>query len=464
VENFSPFGKPLREVEAIDLEKLRYVSEGWYVEYKREEPNASALAKSLAAFANTYGGWLFLGVEEESKEHAVAGSFPAVPREAVDACLQRIRKCAADHLNPTPHFETKVVWGPVPELVIPEDRAVICAWVPQSPAAPHVHKSGHIYRRVADGSEPRPENDRFMLDQMWRRGDEVRRFHIDWAEKDPEFSAGESECPFVRLMFTPDPWRQRDLYIDDEEAVRNVLQQATAVVSALPFDTVYTSADGFIGRQLTNNEIGTMGVTWRLRRDLVSDVIIPLQVLKWTNEDDLSEWLRGYEHVPEFIAALRRQKKGGATRLVDLNFLFNILIGVIEIQDRLLALGGWSEAYHFRTRLLGAWRTVPFLDVPAVMERFKNYGVPMCLDRVASFPLRSTPQNMLTISRHRDVENPIARVMLQTLELFAPLALSYGIPSWLDRESAEGVKPYYQELMEAGNKARANQGFRNLQS
>ena len=47
------------------------------MEYKSEAVPARALAKSLSAFANTYGGWLFVGVREESKDNAVAGSFPA---------------------------------------------------------------------------------------------------------------------------------------------------------------------------------------------------------------------------------------------------------------------------------------------------------------------------------------------------------------------------------------------------
>ena len=35
--------------------------------------------------------------------------------------------------------------------------------IPQSRAAPHVHKDGRIYRRVADASEPKPETDRLSL-------------------------------------------------------------------------------------------------------------------------------------------------------------------------------------------------------------------------------------------------------------------------------------------------------------
>ena len=35
---FNPFGKGLREVKEEDLEVLKFVAEGWNVEYKREKP------------------------------------------------------------------------------------------------------------------------------------------------------------------------------------------------------------------------------------------------------------------------------------------------------------------------------------------------------------------------------------------------------------------------------------------
>jgi len=459
---FSPFDKPINDIKPADLAILRNVSEGWYVEYKQEEPKASTLAKSIAAFANTYGGWFFLGVQEESKENAVAGAFLGIERVAVDACLQRLRQSAADQLNPTPHFETKVLWGPIPELGLAEDRAVICTWVSQSAAAPHVHKNGHIYRRVADSSEPRPENDRFVLDQLWRRGDELKRFHTDWAGRDPEFSKGENESPYVRLMLTPDPWRQRDLWVDDEDQVRAALQKTPGVVAATPFDTVYTSAEGFVGRQLKGNAIGNMGVTWRLRRDLTSDVIIPLQMFE-SDGRKLREWLEGYEFAAPYISVLDRHRgHAGSVRIVDLNFLFALLIGVVEIQERLLKLANWSEPYHLKVKLLGAWRTVPFLDVPAVIERFDHHGLPMCLDRQISFPLISGPKNYVAISRHLEIQdNPAARILVQALDMFTPLALSYGIPSWMEVKTGTDAKPYYQELMEVGNRARIAQGFRN---
>lgn len=86
---YNPFDKSFDEIIPSDLAILFSVAEGWYVEYKQEVPNASAVAKSVTAFANTYGGWLFYGIAEKSKDDAVAGTFPGIACEDADGILQR---------------------------------------------------------------------------------------------------------------------------------------------------------------------------------------------------------------------------------------------------------------------------------------------------------------------------------------------------------------------------------------
>lgn len=47
--DYTPFTKDFFEITADDLAVLRSVAEGWYVEYKREVPNAGSVAKSILA-------------------------------------------------------------------------------------------------------------------------------------------------------------------------------------------------------------------------------------------------------------------------------------------------------------------------------------------------------------------------------------------------------------------------------
>jgi hypothetical protein len=456
----TPFARSLRDLEVGDLKALKEASEGWYIEYKREPPNAAAMAKSLSAFANTYGGWLFIGVQEASKENPVAGSFPGVCRTDVDASIQRLRKAAADHLNPTPHFDIRVLWGPDPELELAEDYAVICIWIPQSNSAPHVHKMGHIYRRVADASEPKPETDRFILDQLWRRADEIMRFHQEWFDKDPEFSDSEQSCPYLRLMLIADPWIERDSRLDvDDAEVRRILSK-TDGGGSIPFDTVHTISTGFVGRQLTANSPHQLGLTWRLQRDMISDIIIPLPLLQPQQLDELSMDLHAYTNAAKFIDLLARYTSG-AVRVVDLNYLFNVLIGIAETQARLCSLVGWTESYFVKTKLLNCWRMIPFLDDEFVLRHFEKHGISMCLDSISSVPPCIGPEGYIEVFPDKFCDSDLARVLCQAFTMFTQVAISFGIPVWPAEFENKSDAPYYERLLLAGRRAMDNQDQRN---
>ena len=450
---YSPFDRELTDLEGRDLLSLKEAAEGWYIEYKRQAPNASSIAKSIGAFANTYGGWLFYGVEEKSKEDAVAGAFPGIPRAEVDAALQRMRQAVAGQINPSPHFNARAVWGPCAEIGLADDHAVICAYVPWGPMAPYVHKNGHIYRRVADGSEPKPESDRFLLDQLWRRSDDLRNQYADWVARDPEFSKGEGERPYVRLLLVADLWRERDAWADvSVDDLRAIMGQAEGVVGSVPFDTVYTSATGFVARQAKGNDPHNLSLTWRFRPTLVSDVLIPLRFHAPDRTEMLRYELDGYDGADRFVDALERRGHK-SPRVVDLNLLFNVLIGVVEIQQRLMKRAGWADGYFVKARLLNVWRTIPFIDVPAILDGFEEHGAPMCLDGDVTTPAGSAPDTFADVPSYTEVESEHARVLMQALLLFAPVARAFGLPAWINYDPEDETPAYYEELQRAGRRA-----------
>ncbi len=71
--SFNLFGKPYTaRLTADDLDTLivNEVGESYVVEYKGEFPTNDKIARSLAALANTQGGWYFVGMTTD--EHHVA--------------------------------------------------------------------------------------------------------------------------------------------------------------------------------------------------------------------------------------------------------------------------------------------------------------------------------------------------------------------------------------------------------
>ena len=464
MQRYSPFDKAIHDLQPPDLTILKNVPEGWYVEYKSQMIKASALAKSLSAFANTYGGWLFIGVQEKSGDNTVADEFPGIPEEDVDGALNSLRKSAADHLNPTPFFETTVLRGPCDENGLAEGKAIIVVETLQSHTAPHVHKDGCIYRRVADGSEPKPETDRFALDQLWRRAEPLRERTRKWIERDPEFSQAEEEMPYVRLLLCVDPWRQRDPWLDAPlSEIRRILKGGGTSVSSVPFDTIYTTAEGLTARQLKGNDPHNHGLTWRIRRDLSCDIALPLPFYAPSAPSDLIIELDGYDNARYFIDILKKHKYP-RPRIVDLNFMLSLLIGVVSQYRHLLKLAGAGGEFYCKARVLNAWRMVPFVDVETLLDEFKAHGLPMVMDRTVTVPTGDAPESFALIYEklEKGAEDKEFTSVLQAIRIFVLVVPAFGVPIYIGSEiEADSTVRLYSELVHVGTRALTVQQNRN---
>lgn len=459
MRGYSPFDKPFTDISAEDLVALTDAAEGWYIEYKREVPKADAIAKSISAFANTYGGWLFYGVDEKSKAEPVAGSFPGIDRADVDPSLQRMRQAVATLLNPEAHFDARVLWGPCDAIGLPSDRGVLCIHVGWSPNTPHVHRNGHIYRRVADGSEPKAENDRFILDQLWKRGEKLSDEYDKWVKKPIKVSEKEEGMPLLRLLLTADLWGDKGPSCNlSLEQFRAIVRDTEGSVPATPYDTAHTSASGFVARQLAGNNPGNLGLTFKFWNDLTTEVLIPLPFYL-APPRQLSDILVGYKHKERFIGLLEKYNFDNA-RIIDLNLLLYVIIGAFRINNSLCAIAGWKEPLFAKVRMSGVWRTCPFLDVPHTLDCIEEHGLPMCLDDEVFVSPGTDPWSFIEIPPYLDTEGD-ARVYLEAFRLFVPIAEAFGIPGWHSKEGLGDETGFMADLLAAGNRAIEAQRMRN---
>ena len=64
--NYDPFNKKhIHELTPEDLAILESIPEGWFIEYKGGAISSKDYGKEVAAFANTHGGWIFVGLDED---------------------------------------------------------------------------------------------------------------------------------------------------------------------------------------------------------------------------------------------------------------------------------------------------------------------------------------------------------------------------------------------------------------
>lgn len=142
------FSKSLKDVTCDDVRAFcsRNLPESKHLDYKDEVPNdVEKIAKTVAAFANTQGGWILFGVKDENDR-------PLSPFEGMNhrsGLRNRIEQIVRDHVQPVPYIETHVCDKDA------TGKTFVVVHVPQSNLTPH-YLTGHkaIYVRTGESSNP----------------------------------------------------------------------------------------------------------------------------------------------------------------------------------------------------------------------------------------------------------------------------------------------------------------------
>ncbi|MEE6147111.1 ATP-binding protein [Olsenella sp. YH-ols2223] len=110
---FSPFRAPdgsqktIAEVGWEDLAQLKDMDEGFVLEFKCSDTASvrRKIPKIVASFANSRGGWLVIGIADDTKE------VTPIPRPQADFS-QTVGELCRRHVSPAPPFEARFVEDP----------------------------------------------------------------------------------------------------------------------------------------------------------------------------------------------------------------------------------------------------------------------------------------------------------------------------------------------------------------
>jgi hypothetical protein len=142
------FAKPIEQLTCSDIREFceQQRKEGKHLDYKKEFPSdKEKIAKTVAAFANTQGGCLIVGVNDGNTDVPVPPYEGIAFREGIPNFVSQL---IHSHIQPVPYFLTHVCKAE-------ENRTFVVIHVPQSTYAPHYlsnHKS--IYVRTGESSNP----------------------------------------------------------------------------------------------------------------------------------------------------------------------------------------------------------------------------------------------------------------------------------------------------------------------
>ena len=174
------FTKTVDAIQFSDLQDLIDTPESLILEYKGAVHNDDDIVKELVAFANTFGGHLILGAEEDG-----SGRLKALPGVDPIAGFQQkfVDLCFTHVVPPLTPFSS-------PAIALPgTSRVAYVIRVPASYSGPHfLVNRGEAYVRVAEHSkkyDPRPaewgelihlaERRQRVIDQRQRLRDRARR-------------------------------------------------------------------------------------------------------------------------------------------------------------------------------------------------------------------------------------------------------------------------------------------------
>lgn len=107
--------------------------ENFFFEFKNDKVKNNKLIEEISAFSNTYGGYIFLGVDD-NKEISGCNDWKE----------DRIHTVIRDSITPIPNFDVK-------KFKI-EDKVVLVIKIEEGEIPPYITNNGKILRRVSSGS------------------------------------------------------------------------------------------------------------------------------------------------------------------------------------------------------------------------------------------------------------------------------------------------------------------------
>ena len=178
--------KPWEKLRVSDIEKFLNSStdENFFYEFKSDNEDPPKLIKEISAFANTYGGYIFLGVNDD---------------KTIGGCTkwteQRIHTTIHDSITPTPNFDVK--------KFISSAGKVFVIKIDEGTMPPYVTNKGQIFERVSSGSFPIKESSK--LAQLYnKRSDQLVRIKnkIELPEIDMSGDTPNNLCAYLDLGFS----------------------------------------------------------------------------------------------------------------------------------------------------------------------------------------------------------------------------------------------------------------------
>lgn len=464
MNEYSPFEKEINQLDENELNKLitNSIGEGWYIEYKEDVPkknqniDSNKIAKSISAFANTKGGWLFFGVKSNDKN--IATELCGIDLNFYNNFPDQLSQIISSNITPKPSYHFKAI-----QLL--NGNSVFIIKVDESPIPPYITSQGIIYQRENNACNPVKE--RYIIEKLNEKAQEyyesIERFcTMDYGQTKGQSDSSQS---YLELYLFPLPYndfkfldfRSSDFFT--KVAVRfyqsvdcifeDELMKKTTLPLNLGFNSIYTSQNSIIIRPLTNENIIYKTTTVELFRNGSLKFLIPLTEFtidnapKYYNKSETLEYLKdkyspfetvkqygyGYGLTENFPEVTQRKNTDFVRHIkmidgVELIYAILILIAkyraILEDNDFDL-----KREIGFRGRVTNSWRKCIFFDDLEYLEKIKIYNLPVAPKNEIEIPIFLKGNYYSVSIKESSTFLSIATLILQAIGLPDTFAINF---------------------------------------
>jgi len=385
------FEKSFNEITIDDIRGLiGKVDEGYYVEYKSKIPEKNLkIARSIASFANTYGGWYFLGIETDEANNAFEISGIS-SRETADL-IDKIRNTIKDNINPIPVFYIR-------SIELDPDKSVIIVFIPDNQDAPFVTSDGKTYIRIGDSSDRIKESDRYTLDKLYESSKEKRlkfsRFKDDQDEKSPVHN----NVGFIKIYIQPYPMNSvskfnipmdedvKALMEKSKNHVKIKLTESGSMSGNVPFTSGHVSFSSIKLDQSSSPITQPRSFACEFFNDGRGKISIPLDIYEGLTFDGINSFKSS-----EAKTALREKFSSNSNSLLN----FRLFDYGKAIASTLILTGYYLDwlgsveqvsGFNVAIKISNVNNFIPFFDTKEWATHVKEFGLPIISKSNISYP------------------------------------------------------------------------------
>jgi hypothetical protein len=373
---YNPFEKRIEELTLEDTKSLqsKQVKEGFYVEYKSVfVKDTTKIAHSIASFANTHGGWYFVGIDSDTTN--LPTSFSGFSMTDQPKPIEHIRDIIKDKVDPFPLYYTRLI-------ELGNGNAILVVEIPESDETPHVTKDGKIYRRNAEGSDPVPESNRYVLDKLYEKSQNLQKEIERFCCREVVLSKAEENNSYLEIYLMPYPLNRIEIdnfwekdFVDKLKQTMNdptkiVFTEKMQMEPQIPFNHVAASWKSIILRQVNPGNLRYVTLTFELSSNGNAKIIIPFMFLPHDTERDSPAWRK-------LISALE-EEDASLFHIIDGYKTLSIFVTLLQKYIDILRSQSWQEKILIAYHLENTWRNILFFDSDAFINHIVNFGVPIC--------------------------------------------------------------------------------------